>query len=359
MNDQEKSKQQLIEELGELRRRLALLEDDGTERKRTEEALQEAHDELQAIYDEMADGCLIIEIATKRVVRANSSMCRMLGYSEEELLALSLIDIHPPEEAPNDLQRFQAVAKGHRFLNENRPCIRKGGSMFYADITGRRILYQGQPCVLGLFRDVTERRQVQEALRESEEKYRTLVETSPDAVIMADLTGHATFVSRRFVELHGAERADEFLGQIAFDYMVPEDHEKGYVYFQKTLEDGITRDVEYTFIRKDGTRFPAELSAALVKDTSGKPVGIMSVLRDITERKRAEEALRQNRDELQAIYDQIVDGIVIADLEEIKAVRMSAAFCRMLGYSEEEMKTVSPGTTLSGGTGTPSGRNGA
>ena len=297
---------------------LATVITDITERKQAEEALHQSRDELQTIYDEMVDGCLITDIETKRLVRANSSMCRMVRYSEEELLARSLPDIHPPEEVTNDLRRFQAVAEGHRFINENRPILRKDGSIFYADITGRRILYHGQPCVLGLFRDVTERRQAQEALRESEEKYRTLVETSPDAVVMADLTGRATFVSRRFLELHGAERVDEFLGKTAFDYMVPEDYEKGYRYFQKTLEDGITRDVDYSFVRKDGTRYSAELSAALVKDASGKPVAIISVLKDITERKRAEAALRQSRDELQAIYDQIMDGIVIADSTRCK-----------------------------------------
>ena len=173
------------------------------------------------IYNEMVEGCLISDIETKRFVRVNSSFCRMLGYSEEELLAASVQDIHPPEEVTNDLQRFQAVAESRRTINENRPVLRKDGSIFYADITGRRILYDGRPCVLALFRDVTERRQAQEALQESEEKYRTLVETSPDAVIMADLTGHVTFVSRRLLELHGAESADEFLGKTAWTIWCP------------------------------------------------------------------------------------------------------------------------------------------
>jgi PAS domain S-box-containing protein len=263
------------------------------ERKAVEGILLHSRNELQTIYNEMVEGCSITDIETKRFVRVNSSFCQMLGYSEEELLATSVQDIHPPEEATNDLWRFQQVAESQRSINENRPVLRKDGAIFYADITGRRILYDGRPCVLALFRDVTERRHAQEALRESEEKYKTLVETSPDAVIMADLTGRATFVSRRYLEMHAAECADEFLGKTAFDFMVPEEYEKGREYFQKTLRDGITRGVEYTFIKKNGTRFPAELSAAVVKDCSGKPVAIVSILRDITERKQAEEALQR------------------------------------------------------------------
>ena len=102
-------------------------------------------------------------------VRVNSSMCRMLGYSEEELLAASIKDIHPPEELPDDLQRFQAAAEGRVSINEDRPVLRKDGSIFYADITGHPILYEGRPCLLALFRDVTGRRQAQ-AARERERR---------------------------------------------------------------------------------------------------------------------------------------------------------------------------------------------
>jgi len=142
---------------------IALVQDI-TEQKKAQEALQQSHAQLQTIYDEMIEGLLITDIETKRFVRVNSSMCRMLGYPEEELLAAAIKDIHPPEEVPDDLQRFQTVAEGRRTINEDRPVLRKDGSIFYADITGRPILYQGRPCVLALFRDVTERKRAQEAL---------------------------------------------------------------------------------------------------------------------------------------------------------------------------------------------------
>ena len=126
MKDQDKTKEQLISELDDLRGQVAELN----------EHLRQSNDELQTIYDGMIEGLLITDIETKRFVRVNPSMCRMLGYSEEELLAASIKDIHPPEEVPNDLQRFQAAAEGRVSINEDRPVLRKDGSVFYADITG-------------------------------------------------------------------------------------------------------------------------------------------------------------------------------------------------------------------------------
>ena len=141
---------------------------DIAERKRTEAALRRAHDELdrrvqqrtaelsaanlelQTIYDGIIEGLLITDVETRRFVRANSALCRMLGYSEDELLAASLKDIHPPEEVPNDLARFQAVAEGRVLIHEDRPVLKKDGSIIYADIVGHPVVYDGRPCTLAL-----------------------------------------------------------------------------------------------------------------------------------------------------------------------------------------------------------------
>ena len=150
--------------------RIAVVISDISERKRTQDSLRQSHEQLRAIYDGMVEGLIITDIETKRIRRVNSSFCRMLGYGEEELLTKSIPDLHPPEEVANDLQRFQAAADGLVSINEDRPVLRRDGSLFYADITGQRILYDGRPSLLGLFRDITERKLAQEALRRSEER---------------------------------------------------------------------------------------------------------------------------------------------------------------------------------------------
>ncbi len=120
------------------------------------ETSQQSHDELQAIYDGMVDGLLIADVETKRFVRANPAICQMLGYSEKELLSLSVMDIHPREELPTALEKFQAQAAGRMRIHEDAPVLRKDGAVFYADITGEAITYHERPCLIKFFRDITD-----------------------------------------------------------------------------------------------------------------------------------------------------------------------------------------------------------
>ena len=135
--------------------------------------------------------------------------------------------------------------------------------------------------------------EMENALRRYEEMYRTIVETSPDAVTVTDLKGRITFASRRTLEMHGFEAIGELLGRNAFDLIAPEDRDRAMKNLQKTLDEGIVRDVEYRLLGKDGSGFTGELSAALVKDHAGTPVAFVATTRDITDRKFLEVQLVQ------------------------------------------------------------------
>ena len=134
----------------------------------------------------IADGHLLVGgdngsgycLRAQRRRAAAAARGRMLGYSEEELLAASIKDIHPPEEVPNDLQRFQQPRRAECRINEGRPVLRKDGSIFYADIAGHRVFYHDRPCLLALFRDITERKQAEEALRKEHRNLKHLLHSS-------------------------------------------------------------------------------------------------------------------------------------------------------------------------------------
>jgi len=182
------------------------------------------------------------------------------------------------------------------------------------------------------------------ALRESEENYKILVDTSPDGVIMTDVEGRVLFASERVLEMHGSAQVEDLLGRNPLEFIAPEDHHRFLENLARTLERGVTRNIEYSFLRRDGTCFPGEVSAAVVRDTSGGPKAMAVILRDITERKRAQEALQQALDGMQQLHNQLhavcdgmTDGLIVADIETQRFVVANAAMCKMLGYSEDEL----------------------
>lgn len=138
-------------------------------------------------------------------------------------------------------------------------------------------------------------------LQESKELYQALVQTSPDAVTVTDMEGNIIQVSRQTLKLHGFKHADELIGKSAFSLIAPEDHKKAEKNLRKTFEKGILKNAVYTLVRKDGTCFKGELSAALIKDPSGKPRAFIATTRDITKRLEEEKELHEYRQHLEKL----------------------------------------------------------
>ena len=151
----EELEERIEERTAELQRANERLLVDATEKKQVQAALGRSLDELRAIYDGMFDGLIIIDLESKRVAKANPSICRMLGYSEEELCSMSLMDIHPPSEIPRtQCQRFELRVEEEPQAARTRSVLRKDGDVLIVDITSNVLEYRGRPCVIaGFFAD--------------------------------------------------------------------------------------------------------------------------------------------------------------------------------------------------------------
>ena len=166
-----------------------------------------------------------------------------------------------------------------------------------------------------LFTDITERRQAEEALRESEERYRSLVEASPDAVLLTDLDGRILLCNRRAAALHGYETGEELLGKSSFDLIAPEDRERAMANAMRTVQSGGVRDVQYRTVGRDGGSFLAEQSASVIRDADGRPRAFTAIVRDVTERKQTEEALQRSEEHFRSLTENLSDVIFIIDAD--------------------------------------------
>ena len=146
------------------------------------------------------------------------------------------------------------------------------------------------PTLVRVLRYAIERKQAEAILRESEAKYRALVETTPNGITLTDLDGKLVLCNQQTAAMHGYDNPEEMIGINVYELVVPADRQLAGLNTQKTLTEGRVMNVEYSLVRKDGSHFPAEISAVLLRDASGAPTGFIGTTRDTTERIRALEA---------------------------------------------------------------------
>ena len=186
-----------------------------------------------------------------------------------------------------------------------------------------------------------EHRQLEKELHKSEELYRILVMTSPEAVTVTDLEGRITHVSDRTLIIHGAESAEEMIGKSAFEFIAPEDRERALNNLEKTLKEGAVKNLEYVMLKKDGSRFTGVLNASLVKDYDGNPMAFIGTVRNITDRKKMEEELRESEEKYRS-FVQNLQGIAFRGTLDWTPTFFHGAVEDITGYTEEEFLTGNP-----------------
>jgi PAS domain S-box-containing protein len=136
-----------------------------TERRQIEKSLKESEERFRLIFDNATDGILLADPESKRFFLGNKAICQKLGYSEEEIKNLGLQDIHPEEALPSIINDFEKQARREIDIAHNLPVKRKDGSVFYADINAFPVTIAGKKYLAGIFRDVTEKKKSEEALK--------------------------------------------------------------------------------------------------------------------------------------------------------------------------------------------------
>ena len=312
------------------------------ENQRSLEALRENEVRFRKVFDEAPFGMALVR-PDYRFARVNKTFCTVLGYSEEELTTLKFTDITHPDDIKLGVELSQKLFRGEipSFSVEKR-YIRKNGEVLSARLTASFIWDgEGNPIYsVAMIDDITERNRTEAALRESEERYRAMVENSPNFIgILQD--GVLKYVNS--VALLDLGWTREELLSPSFNPIENAVSEKS----RSVLKENITRRLrgervapyEISLTKKDGSEVPVMVRAA--KITYHQRPAIEFVFDDITERKRAEEDLRQSEERYRSLFDRMLDGIYLST-HEGRFVDVNPAFVRMFGYSsKQEMLDIS------------------
>ena len=271
---------------------------DNDEKNRTEQALYASETKYRTLVEQASDGIHTYDFEGN-FIEINSKLCEMLGYTPEELFRLKVKDLIPAEDLAENPIRYEELRTGKTLLKERR-LIRKDGRLVPVEISGKMI----QEGVLqGIVRDISERKAAEEKLKQSEERLRVIFEASHDGILGED-DEVITYVNKSYLQMFGYDRPEELIGRHISIVISPKDAERVLEFGKRRLR-GEQSPIKYEFKgrRKNGTLIEVEASVS-VSNVSGKTY-VTTMLRDISERKRADEALRNNANQLRLITDAI------------------------------------------------------
>ncbi len=337
MKDQDKTKQQLISEVAELRRQAGELETSAADRKRAEE-LQKERIEAQKYLD--IAGVIIIAINTEGIVTLiNKKGCEVLGYKAKEIIGKSWFDnFLPPRISKLVKPVSQKLLSGEIEQAEyyENPVLTKGGeeriiawhNTTLTDETGNIIGH------LSSGEDITEQKEAEEALRKSEERYRDLFDNANDLIQSVKPDGHFIYVNLAWRKTLGYTRK-EIDGLSLFDIIHPDCRAHCMEMWQRVLSGESVSGIETVFVTKGGEKITVEGSASC-RFVNGKPVATRGIFRNITERKKMDEKLKESEEKYRALVENATDFIFQID-KDMTVLSVNKATADLFGQEPEEL----------------------
>ncbi len=312
---------------------------DITERKRMELSLRQSEEKFRTLFASASDGIFIVDLQG-RILDANAVGYERLGYTKDELLALTLDRLDHPSYAAMLPERLERLRRTGQLTIESAH-VKKDGTIMPVEINTRVIEFQGRQVLLSVIRDVTERKRAEDALRTSEARLNEAQRIAHVGNWEWDVTTNRVFWSDELYRIYGYEPHE-----IEPDYglILSTMHPESGGQFQQAIEEALagtrTLDMDYTFFRKDSSTAVLHTIGRVIRNAAGKPERMVGIVQDITLQKLSQEALQESEEKFRSIFDNANDGILIADVASQRFTVANKTACAMLGYEAEEIPTL-------------------
>ncbi|MDD5339556.1 MAG: PAS domain S-box protein, partial [Dehalococcoidales bacterium] len=313
---------------------ILVVRNDITERKQMEKSLKESEEKFAAAFHASPQEIVIVRNNDDVVLEVNESLTKATGYTREEVIGHSFSEFSIFADPEEYIKLAAMIEKEGRLVDQEFNFQNRSGSVRQVTCSAELITIQGEVCVIYVLTDITERKRMEESLRESEEKFSKAFKSSPQGILISGLEdGVIMEVNDAFVELTGISRK-ELIGKTANDFHLWNSPEEREEIIKILNEKGIVENIERHLVDRSG-QLKTRLFSADKLTINNKPC-MISVTVDITERKRMEEALKQSEGKFRELITTSTDAIISTDSNMLITVWNNGA-TRMFGYNEKEM----------------------
>ena len=307
--------------------------------RRANKALHKSNRKLIGLF-ESANDVILFADSKGNILDINPIAEQLTGYTREELLGSNVIeDFLVPDDRKKIKKVIKELLDGNNQVYEARWMAKDGHIIWFEGNSSCRISESGKflstRCIL---RDVTDRKKTEQALHQMEEKFRLLAENAPDLIWQMDVTGKLTYISPS-VKFLGYEPAD-WIGHQFFEFLPVEEREARIQQFPEELRSFTHRRREARVLNKDGVPVWMDVSASVVFD-NGQPISIQGIARDLTERKKVEETLRESEERYRLLFEDNPHPIWVFDVDSLRFLAVNNTTIQNYGYSHEEFMSMS------------------
>jgi PAS domain S-box-containing protein len=319
------------------------LEKEVARREEAELALKESEKQYHRLTNNISETIWEIDIDTLQFSYVSPSSKSVSGFSDQEIKNSRLEELFPPSSLKliADALSEELIADKSGFAKPRLLELEhfdRNGSTFWAEVSARFVRdSEGQPfAIVGVTRNISERKQIETALRESEEKYRSILENMEDGYFEVDTSGNFIFYNDAMCKILGYEH-NSLKGMNNRQYMDKENAQNVFHAFNHVYRTGKSyKALDWELIRKDGTTCNVETSVSLLKNGNGQPIGFKGIARDITERKQNAKALQESEARYRLLADNVTDNLWTFDLGTMCFSYVSPSVIGITGYTAEE-----------------------
>ncbi len=316
------------------RKGVSVLLEDITEFQRNECALRESEDRYRKLVEISPDA--VILHCEGKIIYANPAAQKLIGAQyPEEMVGKPVLDFIKPGFCDAVKANIKKDLDGELSPPMELQMLRLNGTSVTVEGRGVRTLIGGKSAVQVAIRDITARKRAEEALLESEEKYRTLVETTGTGFVIIDDQGRVLDANREYVDLSGHLSLDEIAGRNVIEWTAAYERDKNAEAIRQCVRDGYIRNLEIDYVNKSGTITPIEINSTVLRSIEG--VQILTLCRNISERKLAEKKLNDSEDRYRTVFENTGTATVLIEEKTIISLA-NTEFERLSGYSKQEIE---------------------